>query len=133
VRVSVPLTALPDASPEQLLRSLPGCRSISPGADGGLRIVVDVAVAAVRGLWAGTLTETGPGRWHLVGAGEPGKADLAVRLDDDRSTLVIEGTVEGPLATIGSALLAAAVRRTVLSLMGRTSPADRRQKEGTTP
>jgi len=118
VRVVVPLSAPPRHSAEHLLRSVPGCRSVSPAGDrdgdgdgNGLRIVVDVSVAAVRGLWAGTVTETGPGEWHLSGAGEPGRADLALRLDDTGTTLVVEGTVEGPLAHIGSALLAAAVRR----------------------
>ena len=116
MRVVVPLSAPPRLPAEQLLRSVPGCRSVSPAGDGdgdgsGLRIVVDVSVAAVRGLWAGTLSEAGPGEWHLTGAGEPGRADLALRLDDTGTALVVEGTVEGPLAHIGSALLAAAVRR----------------------
>src|SRR5262249_45944929 len=117
VKVTVPLPAPLDLSSEQLAAALPGCRSVEPidGGDGGLRIAVAVAIAAVRGIWAGTLTRTGPGEWRLVGAGEPGRADLAVRVDGSSSTLVVEGTVEGPLAAIGGALLAAAVRRTVLS------------------
>jgi carbon monoxide dehydrogenase subunit G len=120
VRVTVPIPAGASAPadlarPEVLAAALPGCRSAAPigdGSDGpGVRIVVDVAVAAARGLWAGTVTETATGEWRVVGAGEPGRADLTVRLDADHTALTIEGEIEGPLAAIGSALLAAAVRR----------------------
>jgi carbon monoxide dehydrogenase subunit G len=96
-------------------RAVPGCRSVTPVDGGGVRIVVDVAIASVRGLWAGTITPggAGAGTWRVVGSGEPGTADLVVRLDDSGTAVTIEGTVEGPLAAIGSALLAAAVRRLV--------------------
>lgn len=118
MKVTVPVSAPPDAwaeltRPEVLARALPGCRSVSPAHGGGWRIVVDVAVASVRGPWAGTLTETGINAWRIVGAGDPGRADLAVRVDDDHQTVIVEGTVEGPLAAIGSSLLAAAFSRLV--------------------
>ena len=105
---------------EVLARAVPGCRSVTPVEGGGVRLVVDVAVASVRGLWAGTLTETGPGAWRIVGSGEPGRVDLVVHVDADAGTVTIEGTVEGPLAAIGSTLLAAAVRRLVDDTLART-------------
>jgi carbon monoxide dehydrogenase subunit G len=123
VKVSFPISAPPDtwaalSDPAVLVASLPGCRSATPGPD-GLRLVVDVAVASVRGLWAGTLTETGEGAWRIVGAGEPGRVELVLGVDPDRTTLTVEGTVAGPLAAIGSALLAAAVRRLAEDTLAR--------------
>jgi carbon monoxide dehydrogenase subunit G len=135
VKVTVPIPVPPDAwaglvRPEVLAAALPGCRSAEP-AGAGVRIMVDVAVAAVRGIWAGTVTETGTGTWRVVGSGEPGRADLVVRVDDDHTALTVEGTVEGPLANIGSALLAAAIRRMILlSSISRNAPGDRRQFGG---
>jgi carbon monoxide dehydrogenase subunit G len=116
VRISFAVSAPPAAwaelaRPSVLAAALPGCRSVEPADGGGFRIVVDVAVASVRGLWAGTVAETAQGQWRIVGAGEPGRADLVVGVDPDHTTITVEGTVEGPLAAIGSALLAAAVRR----------------------
>jgi carbon monoxide dehydrogenase subunit G len=138
VKVTVPVSTPAGgwdalARPEMLARALPGCRSAERTAD-GVRIVVDVAVASVRGLWAGTLTEVDVKLWRIVGSGEPGRADLIVSVDDDpttfATTLTVEGTVEGPLAAIGSALLAAAVRRTVLSLLASDAAHEQRQNEG---
>ena len=129
MKVVVPLPAggAGIVRPEELAAALPGCRSATAVEGGGIRIVVDVAVASVRGLWAGTITETGADAWRIVGSGEPGRADLAVRADGDAGTLTVEGTVEGPLAGIGSSLLDAAVRRLVLSLIASSHAADRRQ------
>ena len=126
MKVTVPVSALPDAwaeltRPAVLASALPGCRSVSPAEGGGLRLVVDVAVASVRGLWAGTLTDTDVGSWRLVGSGEPGRADLVVQVDPDHTTVTVEGTVDGPLAAIGSSLLAAAIRRLVESTVARAA------------
>ncbi|HEV7760116.1 MAG TPA: SRPBCC domain-containing protein [Acidimicrobiales bacterium] len=123
MKLSFPISGSPDtwaelARPEVLVASLPGCRSATPGPD-GLRLVVDVAVASVRGLWAGALTGTGEGAWRIVGSGEPGHVDLVLGVDPDRTTLTVEGTVDGPLAAIGSALLAAAVRRLAEDTLAR--------------
>jgi carbon monoxide dehydrogenase subunit G len=126
VNLSIPVAASPDAwaeldRPSVLAASLPGCRSAEPADGGGLRLVVDVAVASVRGLWAGTLTpaDGDGGGWRVVGSGEPGHVDLALRVDPDHTTVTVEGTVEGPLAAIGSNLLAAAVRRLVQETLAR--------------
>jgi carbon monoxide dehydrogenase subunit G len=118
MNLSIPVAATPDAwaeldRPSVLAASLPGCRSAEPADGGGFRLVVDVAVASVRGLWAGTVTETDAGGWRVVGSGEPG------RVDPDHTTVTVEGTVEGPLAAIGSKLLAAAVRRLVQETLAR--------------
>ena len=118
MKLSFPVSAPPDAwaalaRPSVLAASLPGCRSAEPAAGGGLRLVIDVAVASVRGLWAGTSTQVDAGAWRIVGSGEPGRVDLVLRVDADHTTVAVEGTVEGPLAAIGSALLAASVRRLV--------------------
>jgi carbon monoxide dehydrogenase subunit G len=92
---------------------VPGCRSVVADADGDgtLQIVVDVAVASVRGLWAGTVVPVDGDAVRIVGAGEPGTIDVIVRADPERTALAVEGRVEGPLAAVGSTLLAAAVRR----------------------
>jgi carbon monoxide dehydrogenase subunit G len=130
----VDLADLPDLAARA--RAVPGCRSVTPVDGGGVRIVLDVAIASVRGLWAGTITETEPGMWRVAGSGEPGRADLVVRLDDDATgTLTVDGTVEGPLTAIGSSLLAAAVRRLVLSSMARSRSGAGRQmpSEGGAP
>ena len=124
MNLSIPVAATPDAwaeldRPSVLAASLPGCRSAEPADGGGFRLVVDVAVASVRGLWAGTVTETDAGGWRVVGSGEPGRVDLILRVDPDHTTVTVEGTVEGPLAAIGSKLLAAAVRRLVQETLAR--------------
>jgi carbon monoxide dehydrogenase subunit G len=125
VRFSFPVSA-PDeawaalADPERLAAALPGCRSVErvpgdsgDGAGGGvLRVVADVDVAAVRGLWSGHVTPVDGDAVRLAGSGAPGTLDLVVRADPARTTLTVEGTVDGPLATVGSSVLAAAVRRT---------------------
>ena len=123
MKLTFPISASPDAwaalsDPAALAASLPGCRSAVADAD-GLRLVVDVAVASVRGLWAGTLTETGEGVWRIAGSGEPGRVDLVLGVDPDHTTLTVEGTVDGPLGAIGSALLAAAVRRLTEDTLAR--------------
>jgi carbon monoxide dehydrogenase subunit G len=115
MRLAFPSSAPPEAwaalsDPSALASALPGCRSAKSGPD-GLRLVVDVAVASVRGLWAGTVTSIGEGVWRVVGSGEPGRVDVVLSADPDRTTLTIEGTIDGPLSTVGSTLLAAALRR----------------------
>jgi carbon monoxide dehydrogenase subunit G len=100
---------------------VPGCRSAEPADGGGIRLVVDVAVASVRGLWAGTLTPTDGDGWRVVGSGEPGRVDLVLRVDPDHTTVTAEGTVEGPLAAIGSKLLAAAAQRLVQETLARAA------------
>ena len=130
MKATFPVAASPDAwaeldRPSVLVASLPGCRSAEPAPGGGLRLVVDVAVASVRGLWAGTLSRTDgdagadTGGWRVVGAGEPGRVDLVMRVDPDHTTVTVEGTVEGPLAAIGSKLLAAAAHRLVQETLTR--------------
>jgi carbon monoxide dehydrogenase subunit G len=115
MRVTFPISVSPEVwavllDPAVLVSALPGCRSVIPGPD-GLRLVVDVSVASVRGLWAGTVTPAGEGASRVVGSGEPGRIDVVLSADPDRSNLTIEGTIDGPLSTVGSALLAAAIRR----------------------
>jgi len=104
--------------PAVLAASLPGCRSATPGLD-GLRLVVDVAVASVRGIWAGTVVPVAADAVRITGSGEPGAVDVVVRADPDRTTLTVEGTVDGPLAAVGSTLLAAAVRRLATDTLAR--------------
>jgi uncharacterized protein len=124
VKATFPVAASPDAwaeldRPSVLAASLPGCRSAERADGGGLRLVVDVAVASVRGLWAGTLTPTDAGGCRVVGSGEPGRVDLVLRVDPDHTTVTVEGTVEGPLAAIGSKLLEAAAHRLVQETLER--------------
>lgn len=120
MRLTFPLpacwTALGD--PVALAAALPGCRSATPGPD-GLRLVIDVAVASVRGLWAGTVVPVDADAVRVTGSGEPGRVDVVVRADPERTTVTVEGTVDGPLAAVGSTLLAAAVRQLVTDTLAR--------------
>jgi carbon monoxide dehydrogenase subunit G len=110
--------------PARLAAALPGCRSVTREGD-GLRVVADVVVASVRGLWSGTVTAVDADAVRIAGSGSPGTVDLVARATADRSELTVEGTVEGPLATVGGAVLAAAVRRLAEELLaGLAAPAD---------
>ena len=107
------------ADPERLATALPGCRSVTRDAegDGTLRVVADVGVASVSGLWAGTVVPVDGDAVRVTGSGAPGSVDLVVRADPERTSITIEGTIEGALGTVGSAVLAAAVRRTADDLL----------------
>ena len=107
------------ADPQRLAASLPGCRSVVRDADGDgtLQVVTEVAVASVRGLWAGTVTPVDADAVRVRGSGAPGAVDLVVRANTERTALTVEGTVGGALGTVGSALLAAAVRQTAHDLL----------------
>jgi uncharacterized protein len=117
VRITFPVDAPPEAwarlaDPAVVAACLPGCRSAAVSGDGpGLRVVADVSVASVRGLWAGTVVRVDDDAVRVAGSGEPGKLDLVVRADPARTALTVEGSVDGPLAAVGSAVVAAAVRR----------------------
>jgi uncharacterized protein len=124
VKTTFPVSAPPEAwaalaDPMRLAASLPGCRSVTRDADGdgALHVVTDVAVASVRGLWAGTVAPVDADAVRLRGSGAPGTVDLMVRADPQRTTLTVEGTVGGALGNVGSAVLAAAVRRTAEDLL----------------
>ncbi|HEX6570345.1 MAG TPA: SRPBCC domain-containing protein [Acidimicrobiales bacterium] len=108
------------ADPGRLAGALPGCRSVTSddaGGEGGFHVVTEVAVASVRGLWAGTVVPVDADAVRVRGSGAPGTVDLVVRADADRTVVTVEGTVEGPLGTVGAAVLAAAVRRTAHDLL----------------
>jgi carbon monoxide dehydrogenase subunit G len=118
--VSAPAEAWAALSdPSALAAALPGCRSVTRDRDGDctLHVVTDVAVAAVRGLWAGTVVPMDADTVRVTGSGEPGSVDLVVRADPGRTALTVEGSVDGPLGTVGSAVLAAAVRRTAEAVL----------------
>jgi carbon monoxide dehydrogenase subunit G len=125
VKTSFAVDDLPEAwaalaDPDRLAVALPGCRSVARDQTedaGGFRVVADVAVASVRGLWSGTVVPVDAGAVRIRGTGEPGTVDVVVRADPDRTLVTVEGTVEGPLATVGTAVLAAAVRRTAHELL----------------
>ena len=87
------------------------CRTVTSDGDGTLSVVTEVAVASVAGLWSGTVTPVDADTIRIAGAGTPGRLDLEVRASPDRSQLTVEGEVDGPLATVGGAVLAAAARR----------------------
>jgi carbon monoxide dehydrogenase subunit G len=124
VRTTFPVAASPEAwaalsDPEAVAAALAGCRSVTRDADGDgtFRVVTEVAVASVRGLWSGTVAPVDADAVRIAGSGAPGTIDLVVRADPDRTALTVDGTVEGPLATVGSTVLAAAVRRTAEALL----------------
>lgn len=111
--------------PARVRAALPGCTGAARVDGGGLRLDVDLAVASVRGPWTGTATPVDERTVRVMGAGGVGSLDLLVRVDADRTQLTVDGTVGGPLAAIGSGLLAAAVRRTATDLLAAlaTAPA----------
>ena len=124
MRATFPVSAPPAAwaaltDPVRLAAALPGCRSVAPDADGdgALHVVTEVAVASVRGLWAGTVAPVDGDAVRVRGSGAPGAVDLVVRADAARTTITVEGPVDGPLGTVGSAVLAAALRRTAEDLL----------------
>jgi carbon monoxide dehydrogenase subunit G len=129
-KTTFPVSAPPEAwaalaDPLRLAAALPGCRSIARDADGdgALHVVTEVAVASVRGLWAGTVAPVDGDAVRVRGSGAPGVVDLVVRANAERTTLTVEGTVDGALGTVGSAVLAAAVRRTAEDLLAAVAPA----------
>ncbi|MGH9249726.1 MAG: SRPBCC domain-containing protein [Acidimicrobiales bacterium] len=137
MKTTFPLSAPPEAwgalaDPQRLAAALPGCRSVTRDADGDgtLRVVTEVAVASVRGLWAGTVASVDADAVRVRGSGAPGSVDLTVRVDPERTALTVEGTVDGALATVGSALLAAAVRRMAEEVLAATEPPGRRTSPG---
>jgi carbon monoxide dehydrogenase subunit G len=128
VKTTFPVSAPPEAwaalaDPQRLAAALPGCRSVTrdAGADGTLHVVTEVAVASVRGLWAGTVAPLDSDAVRVRGSGAPGAVDLTVRADPERTALTVEGTVDGLLATVGSAVLAAAVRRVAEGLLATSA------------
>jgi carbon monoxide dehydrogenase subunit G len=129
MRATFPVSAPPEAwasltDPARLAAALPGCRSVAPDAagDGALHVVTEVAVASVRGLWAGTVAPVDGDAVRVRGSGAPGSVDLVVRADAARTTITVEGAVDGALGTVGSAVLAAALRRTAEDLLAAVAP-----------
>jgi carbon monoxide dehydrogenase subunit G len=130
VKTTFPVSAPPGAwaalvDPDRLVTALPGCRSVTrdAGGDGTLRVVTEIAVASVRGLWAGTVAPVDADAVLVRGTGAPGTVDLVIRADPERTRLTVEGTVDGPLGTVGSAVLAGAVRRMAEDLLVAAEPA----------
>jgi carbon monoxide dehydrogenase subunit G len=129
VKTTFPVSAPPGAwaallDPDRLVTALPGCRSVTRDADGDgtLRVVTEIAVASVRGLWAGTVAPVDADAVQVRGTGAPGTVDLVIRADPERTRLTVEGTVDGPLGTVGSAVLAGAVRRMAEDLLAAAEP-----------
>jgi carbon monoxide dehydrogenase subunit G len=129
MKTAFPVSAPPGAwaalvDPDRLVTALPGCRSVTRDADahGTLRVVTEIAVASVRGLWAGTVAPVDVDAVQVRGTGAPGTVDLVIRADPGRTRLTVEGTVDGPLGTVGSAVLAGAVRRMAEDLLAAAEP-----------
>jgi carbon monoxide dehydrogenase subunit G len=114
------------AEPDRLAAALPGCRSVTRDADddGTLHVVTEVAVASVRGLWAGTVAPVDGDAVHVRGSGAPGAVDLVVRADPGRTSITVEGTVDGALGTVGATVLAGAVKRMAEDLLGTAGLSD---------
>lgn len=128
MKTTFPVSAPPEAwaalaDPQRLAAALPGCRSVTrdAGGDGTLHVVTEVAVASVQGLWAGTVAPLDSDAVRVRGSGAPGAVDLTVRADPERTALTVEGTVDGLLGTVGSAVLAAAVRRVAEGLLATSA------------
>jgi carbon monoxide dehydrogenase subunit G len=128
LRTSFPITAPPAvlaalADPAQVAAALPGCRSVEAGDDGGLAVVLDLSVASVQGLWSGTVTLVDADTVSIAGSGAPGTVGFTARADGDRTRLTVEGEVSGPLATVGTMVLAAAIRRLADTLLANLASA----------
>jgi carbon monoxide dehydrogenase subunit G len=129
VKTTFPVSAPPGAwaalaDPERLAAALPGCRSVTrdAGGDGTLHVVTEVAVASVRGVWAGTVAPVDGDAVHVRGSGAPGAVDLLVRADPGRTSITVEGSVDGALGTVGAAVLAGAVKRMAQDLLAAADP-----------
>jgi len=129
VKATFPLSAPLEAwaalaDPTRLAAALPGCRSVTRDAagDGTVHVVTEVAVASVRGLWAGTVSPVAPDAVRVRGSGEPGSVDVVVCADPERTALTVDGTVDGALGTVGSAVLVAAIRRMAEELLVAVVP-----------
>jgi carbon monoxide dehydrogenase subunit G len=138
VKTTFPVSAPPGAwaalaDPDRLAAALPGCRSVIRHADaeGTLHVVTEVAVASARGLWAGTVAPVDADAVHVRGSGAPGAVDLVVRADPERTTITVEGSVDGALATVGAAVLAGAIRRMAEDLLAATEVPGPGQSSGT--
>ncbi|HZM29608.1 MAG TPA: SRPBCC domain-containing protein [Acidimicrobiales bacterium] len=105
------------SEPGAVAAALPGGRAVTADGDGTLSVVAEVAVASVAGLWSGTVTPVDADTIRISGAGTPGRLDLEVRASPDRRQLTVEGAVDGPLSTVGGAVLAAAARRLAEDLL----------------
>jgi hypothetical protein len=90
-------------------------------------------VASVRGLWAGTVAPVDADAVHVRGSGAPGAVDLVVRADPGRTSITVEGTVDGALNRVGAAVLAGAVRRMAEDLLAATAAPDRESAEPIAP
>jgi len=128
LRTSFPITAPPAvlaalADPAQVAAALPGCRSVEAGDEGRLAVVLDLSVASVSGLWSGTVSPVDADAVRVVGSGAPGTVDFIARAERDRTRLTVEGEVSGPLATVGTTVLAAAVRRLTDTLLANLASA----------
>jgi carbon monoxide dehydrogenase subunit G len=137
VKTTFPVSAPPAAwaalaDPERLAAALPGCRSVirHADADGTLHVVTEVAVASARGLWAGTVAPVDADAVHVRGSGAPGAVDLVVRVDPGRTSITVEGSVDGALGTVGTAVLAGAVRRIAEDLLAATESPGPGQSSG---
>ena len=137
MKTTFPVSAPPAAwaalaDPERLAAALPGCRSVirHADADGTLHVVTEVAVASARGLWAGTVTPVDADAVHVRGSGAPGAVDLVVRVDPGRTSITVEGSVDGALGTVGAAVLAGAVRRIAEDLLAATESPGPGQSSG---
>jgi carbon monoxide dehydrogenase subunit G len=140
VKATFPVSAPPGAwvalaDPVRLAAALPGCRSVTRDADGDgtFHVVTEVAVASVRGLWAGTVAPVDADAVHVRGSGAPGAVDLVVRADPGRTSITVEGTVDGALNRVGAAVLAGAVRRMAEDLLAATAAPDRESAEPIAP
>jgi carbon monoxide dehydrogenase subunit G len=138
VKTTFPVSAPPGAwaalaDPDRLAAALPGCRSVIRHADaeGTLHVVTEVAVASARGLWAGSVAPVDADAVHVRGSGAPGAVDLVVRADPERTTITVEGSVDGALATVGAAVLAGAIRRMAEDLLAATEVPGPGQSSGT--
>jgi uncharacterized protein len=122
LRTSFPVSAAPTAwatlaDPARVAAALPGCRSVEVDGDGRMAVMLDLSVASIQGLWSGTVTAADADTVRITGSGAPGTVDLTARADADRTRLTVEGEVSGPLATVGTTVLAATARRLADTLL----------------
>jgi carbon monoxide dehydrogenase subunit G len=104
-------------TPEGLLRTMPGLKSLEPDDSGGYRAIMEIGVSAVRGRYSGVMAlhdQEPPRRYRLTMSGQgPGAfvtIDLTIELEeaeDGTTALTHTGTAQvgGTMAGVGQRVM----------------------------
>jgi carbon monoxide dehydrogenase subunit G len=103
-------------NPDVIASCIPGCDKFEPDGEDRYKATLTVALAAITGTYAGTVTLTdkiAPTSYRLVaeGQGRPGfvkgSSQIALRAENGNTVVDVSGTVQtgGPIARVGQRLI----------------------------